>query len=272
MKQDEKPLISVLMGVYNCKSRDMLEQAVHSILQQTHSHLELIICDDGSTNDTPLWLAELAKQDDRIRLLRNETNQYLAGALNRCITAAKGDYLARQDDDDISHPERLAKQLAFLETHPEVDFVGSNCNLYTPERGVHGQWTRPIRPEKQDFLFNSPFIHGSLLFRRRCFAEIGGYPILQDIARYEDYMLFMQLYATGLQGANLEEPLYTFYFDEQQRKIPLSERRDEAVVRWHGFRLMGLLPKGFPYVLKPLVLAMIPAKLLHRLRRQTSTK
>ncbi len=269
MTEEKQPLISVLMGVYNCKSQAMLFQAVRSIQAQTYTNWELILCDDGSTNPTLQWLQQLAEQDTRIRLLQNQGNRGLAVTLNRCLAVAKGAYLARQDDDDYSDPERFAKQVAFLQAHPEIDFVGTNCALYTPEQGICGTWMRTAFPEKQDFLFNSPFIHGSVLFRRRCFEKVTGYPIMRKIARYEDYMLFMQLYAAGLHGANLQEPLYTFYFDTAIRRIPVKERWDEAVVRWKGFRQLHLLPVGFPYVCKPLLLATIPPRVLHRLRQKT---
>ena len=172
MTEEKKPLISVLMGVYNCKERSMLERSVRSIVEQTYPNWELILCDDGSTNAALLWMQNLAARDSRIRLLQNDRNLGLARTLNRCLSVAKGAYLARQDDDDISKPDRFEKQIAYLESHADVDFVGSNCDLYTPDGGVSGCWKRPERPRKQDFLFNSPFIHGSILFRRRCFEKV----------------------------------------------------------------------------------------------------
>lgn len=265
MTEEKKPLISVLMGVYNCEERSMLERSVRSIVEQTYPNWELILCDDGSTNASLTWMRSLTARDDRIRLLQNHQNLGLARTLNRCLSVAKGEYLARQDDDDYSDPERFAKQIAYLKKHKEVDFVGTNCTLYTPEQGVFGSWIRPEMPEKKDFLFNSPFIHGSMLFRRKCFEKVSGYPVMKKIARCEDYMLFMQMYAAGLQGANLQEPLYTYYFDQNRHHIPLKERMDEAVVRWRGFQLLQLLPKGLPYVGKPLVLAMLPEKLVNRM-------
>ena len=80
---------------------------------------------------------------------------------------------------------------------------------------------------------------------------------MEKIARYEDYMLFMQLYAAGLQGAN--------YFDSKTRRIPVRERLDEAIVRWRGFHMLNLMPKGLPYIGKPLMLAMLPPKLIHHM-------
>lgn len=265
MTEEKKTLISVLMGVYNCEERSMLERSVRSIVEQTYPNWELILCDDGSTNATLTWMRSLAARDDRIRLIQNHRNLGLARTLNRCLSVAKGAYLARQDDDDYSDPERFVKQIAYLENHKEVDFVGTNCALYTSEQGVFSGWTRPERPEKKDFLFNSPFIHGSVLFRRKCFEKVDGYPVMKKIARCEDYMLFMQMYAAGLQGANLQEVLYTYYFDPKRHHIPFKERIEEAVVRWNGFHLLRMLPKGLPYVGKPLVLALLPEKLVNKL-------
>lgn len=151
LTEEKKPLISVLMGVYNCKERSMLERSVRSIVEQTYPNWELILCDDGSANAALLWMQNLAARDSRIRLLQNDRNLGLARTLNRCLSVANGAYLARQDDDDISKPDRFEKQIAYLESHADVDFVGSNCDLYTPDGGVSGCWKRPERPRKQDF-------------------------------------------------------------------------------------------------------------------------
>ena len=109
----------------------MLERSVRSIVEQTYPNWELILCDDGSTNAALLWMQNLAARDSRIRLLQNDRNLGLARTLNRCLSVANGAYLARQDDDDISKPDRFEKQIAYLESHADVDFVGSNCDLET---------------------------------------------------------------------------------------------------------------------------------------------
>ena len=86
MTEEKKPLISVLMGVYNCKERSMLERSVCSIVEQTYPNWELILCDDGSTNAALLWMQNLAARDSRIRLLQNDRNLGLARTLNRCLS------------------------------------------------------------------------------------------------------------------------------------------------------------------------------------------
>lgn len=112
---DEKknPIISVLMGIYNEKNKNYVIQAIDSILQQSFTDFEFIICDDGSTNEFYAWLQDVCRKDSRIRLLRNDKNMGLSYTLNRCMKHARGKYYARMDADDISKENRLKKQLLF---------------------------------------------------------------------------------------------------------------------------------------------------------------
>ena len=97
--------VSVLMGIYNTRNKTMLEQALNSILNQTYKDFELIICDDGSTNNCLEWAKEICKGDNRVVFLQNKENKGLAYTLNKCLENAKGEYIARMDDDDISYWE-----------------------------------------------------------------------------------------------------------------------------------------------------------------------
>lgn len=261
----ETPLVSVIMGVYNAKE-SLLELAVNSILMQTYTNFEFIICDDASTNGTPEWLEEFARRDKRIRLFRNEQNIRLASTLNRCISEARGTFLARQDDDDISDPTRLEKQVKFLLTHPDIDFVGSNCSLYNTHEGVFGQRVMTEFPMEKDFLFNSPFIHGSLMFRNTCLNEEYCYRKCKWTNRTEDYDLFMHLYSEGKRAANIQENLYCYHYGRKQRHISMRYRLDETVLRYQGFRKMGLLPRGLPYVVKPIILGFLPDSFVSSMR------
>jgi len=117
------PLISVIMGVHNSET-DMLLSAVGSVLSQSVSDIELIICDDGSENGIGKTLDSI--KDSRVKLISFEENKGLAAALNACIDVASGKYIARQDDDDISLPGRFEKQTEYLENHSDIDFIGTN--------------------------------------------------------------------------------------------------------------------------------------------------
>ena len=116
--------ITIIMSTYNCAAT--LPKALDSLLEQTYPHWELVACDDGSTDGSYAILQDYAtRYPDKIRLLRNEENRGLPYSLNRCLAEAKTEYIARMDGDDISLPDRLAKQIAYLQAHPEVDMVGT---------------------------------------------------------------------------------------------------------------------------------------------------
>jgi len=116
-----KPTVSVLMPVFN--GEQFLRPAMNSILNQTFTDFEFIIVDDGSTDHSREILNSYT--DSRVRLICNESNIGLTDSLNRGLEAASGNYIARMDQDDISLPERLAKQVAFMDSHPEVGVCGT---------------------------------------------------------------------------------------------------------------------------------------------------
>ena len=127
------PTISVVMGIYNCAKT--LEVAVDCIINQTYTDWELIMCDDCSTDDTYTVAESLAKKDSRIILLKNEKNLTLAPTLNKCIAHAKGKYIARMDGDDLCALNRFEKEIAVLDSRPEIALVSCNMDLFD-ENGV----------------------------------------------------------------------------------------------------------------------------------------
>ncbi|MBP1566288.1 MAG: glycosyltransferase [Oscillospiraceae bacterium] len=260
-----EPYLSVIMGVYNCPSEKMLLRAVDSIVNQTYKNLEFIICDDGSTNDTVKWLHKKAVTDSRIKIIENKKNQGLAHALNKCLEVATGDFIARQDVDDYSTLTRFQIQIDFLKNNKDIAFVGSGCLLYD-QNCVYGERHVPEYPKKTDFLFNSPFVHGTVIFRREVFEKCGNYKAVGKCLKYEDYEFFMRVYSEGFKGANINQLLYTFYSEEKKNMVSRQMRFDEFKVRREGFKKLGLMPRGIPYVLKPLVLIAVPNKLLFNLK------
>lgn len=258
------PLISVIMGVYN-SNEDMLKKAVASVLSQTVSDFELIICDDGSGDKTKKLLKEVADTDSRIKVVTLHENRGLAQALNACLDAAGGEFIARQDDDDYSDSTRFEKQIKYLENNPDVDFIGTDCNLFDATGKIYGERIMPQKIDKTSFLYNSPFIHGSMMFRKEVFSD-NRYRSVGKLRRCEDYDLFMTLTAKGYRSANMSEKLYSFYFEPKARKISFRARKDEFNVRMEGFKKLGLMPKGFFYALKPLVLGLIPHSIFIKLK------
>lgn len=261
------PKISVIMGAYNIASLgDIFQKSVDSVLGQSESDLEFIICDDGSTDDTWFILTALSEQDERVHLIKNSENQGLAAALNNCLEVAKGEYIARQDADDISLPERFARQIEFLEKQPEIDFVGSDVTLWD-ETGAWGARCFPEYPQPIDFLFTQPFVHGALMFRKCALEQVVGYRVAKETRRAEDYDMLMRMYAAGIRGANLPQKLYAFLENKDaQKRRKYRYRIDEAVVRWKGFCKLKLMPRALPYVIKPFVVGLIPRNVVKKLK------
>lgn len=258
MKDNVK--VSVIMGVYNGEAT--LNEAIQSIVNQTLKNWELIICNDCSTDSTEKLIKEWMKREPRILYLENSENMRLAASLNRCIKAASGSYIARMDDDDISYPFRLQMEADFLDSHQEYSFVSGQIDGFDGKHLIKNYWHRKEKPQKEDFLSGSQFVHPAVMFRRKCLEEMHGYRTGRSTRRMEDYDLFMRLYAAGHKGYNIQKALMRYRIDTGKDKY--RYRIDEARVRWNGFRELGLMPRGLPYVFRPLLVGLIPKKLLMR--------
>lgn len=262
---ENMPETSIIAGAYNAASCFSFERSVNSILSQTYSDFEFIICDDGSDDNTWELLEAYAKKDPRIRLIRNERNLGLAASLNRCIELSSGEFIARHDCDDYCAPERLEKQIAYLKAHKDTDILGCNAYLFD-ENGVWGKEVFPSSVENKDFLFRSPYKHGSVVFRKEALLKAGGYCVSKETYRTEDYELFMRM-QKFCKGSNLDEFLYFFCEDNNAKKRRKYRYRiDEAKIRFNGFKELGLMPKALPYVIKPLIVGLLPMPLLDRMK------
>ncbi|MBM7070230.1 glycosyltransferase family A protein [Actibacterium sp. 188UL27-1] len=160
------PQISVLLPVHN--GVPYIEEALRSVMGQTFTDIEIVVIDDGSTDDTPQVLARLAAEDPRIRVIRPDTNLRLPGALNLGLDHVRGAYVARMDADDICEPDRLARQHAYLEANPEITLIGCSVTRIrgdgTPfQVSVRGQDPFAARWMTR---FVMPFRHPTFLFRR----------------------------------------------------------------------------------------------------------
>ena len=255
------PRVSVITGAYNLADCYSFEKSIKSILEQTYVDLEFIICEDGSSDNTYELLLRFAEKDKRIKLLRNESNLGLAASLNKCIKVAEGEYIARHDCDDISALDRIEKQIDYLDANPEVSILGTFAYLFD-ESGVWGKMKFPEKITKNDFLFCSPHQHGSVVFRKEALLKAGGYRVAKETRRTEDYDLFMSMH-TFAKSENLPE--YLYYFCEDKKTLKRRKYRyriDEAKVRYKGFKKLGLMPKGIFYVIKPLIVGLIPSCVL----------
>lgn len=259
----DSPKISVIMPVYNMADDPLLDQAVNSILHQTFQDWELILCDDGSTDDTLHHLYRFAVADQRIHILKNPVNRGAGYARNACLRTAAGMYIALMDADDFSDSKRLEKQADFLESHPEYAFVG--CNVWLRDRqGVWGRRRMEERPDSESFLDTLPFVHPSVMIRAEAVHALGGYSQMRIARRAEDYEFFMRLYAAGYRGYNMQQELLGYLEEpDSYRRRKYKSRIAECAVRLQGFRRLGILKGHSRYVLKPLAVGLLPARLLY---------
>lgn len=188
------PRVSVILPTYNGSST--LADAVRSILEQDWRDLELIVVDDASTQDIPGALAAFAG-DVRLVILRNTANSGLAASLNNAIAAARGEFIARMDDDDFSLPMRISEQVALLEARPEVDVVGTGVEFYDSDLNYLCEHLFPTEHEEMiRFLrCGNPLAHPTVMFRRSFIERAGGYDA--SLRRMEDLELWGRMAASS---------------------------------------------------------------------------
>ncbi|BCS55514.1 glycosyltransferase [Geobacter sp. SVR] len=212
------PLVSILMPVRN--EARYLQAALSSLFRQTLPQWELIAIDDGSTDATPEILAEAASADPRVRVLRLPGNG-LVTALNAGLEVCRATLVARMDGDDICHPQRLARQIAFLDAHPDVGLVACGFRHFprsTLKQGMIGYetWQNGLADHDlimRDRFVESPFVHPSVMIRRSLLVQAGGY---RASGWAEDYDLWLRLAEMGTRFARLHLPLF-FWRDHPER-------------------------------------------------------
>jgi len=264
------PKISVIMGIYNCAST--LPEAIDCILQQTFPDWELILCDDGSADDTAEIAARYAAaHPDRIRLIRNETNLGLNRTLNRCLEVARGEYIARMDGDDRCAAHRFALEVEVLESEPDISIVSTDM-VFFDESGQWGLIRYPQYPQNQDFVHGTPFCHAPCMVRREAYTAVGGYSVGKRLLRVEDYHLWLKMYRAGFKGKNIHQPLYQMRDDRNaysRRKF--RYRINEAYIRALAVKELKLPVFNYLYVLRPVLVGLLPKFLydfLHKRRLQ----
>ena len=235
MSPEPEPVtVSVVMTLYN-KGPYVLE-AVRSILNGTYADLEVVVVDDASTDEGPRLVQSLT--DPRVRFLPSAVNTGRAAAANRGFLAARGTYIAILDADDVSHPERLAKQVAFLETHPEVGVVGSAAQQIG-QGSVLSRWPEEDEECRAKLLFGDPVLYGTSMFRRALVTEHGAR--CDEAWRFPamDYLFLLGL-SRYTRYANLQEPLLLYRIGEQNMRHGRDPAQDRARTYGPVFNYFGL--------------------------------
>lgn len=224
----KNPVVTVLMPVYN--SERFLGQAIESILNQTFYDFEFLIIDDGSTDNSNKIIKHYASKDPRIKLLENTTNSGIVKSLNTGLQVARGEFIARMDSDDISFPNRLARQLNYLQVHSNIGVLGCAARIID-EDGIPHQTIRfPTDPGviNWSLCFMDPIIHPSVMMRKDIIIKHDGYS--SDLLHSEDFELWQRLcWNTDL--SNLREILfYLRRYDTNITKIHLNIQRKNAII------------------------------------------
>ncbi len=257
-------LVSVLMSVYNGAST--LEKAVASILAQTYRDLELILCDDASTDGTWRIMQRIAASDARVTIFQNETNLGLGASLNRCLSRAQGEYIARQDADDLSDPDRIERTMDFL-LSSGAPYAACGVRVFD-DSGVWSTRQFPQKITKHIIAQKNPFFHPTMIFRRAVIESVNGYRAAPETRRTEDYDLVMRLAAAGEIGENLQAILYSVYEpQEAYLRHNAKSRLYEVRVRARGLRAMGSPASDYIYLVKPLIMACVPRGMMRSVKR-----
>ena len=248
--------LSVVMPVHNAMPH--VDDAVRSILEQTHDDFEFVIFDDGSTDGSTERLRDWAERDHRIKLTESKTNLGPVGSSKAVVELASGELIARMDADDVSHPRRFERQLQVLADRPEVGLVACVCDVI----GVDGEVVRGPdvwRLGRRSWF--APFAHGSAMFRREVFEAVGGYR--EASAFWEDQDLFVRMLAfSGSKVVTLPETLYRVRYSRVSTRVASDHRRVERAVDlmyrsvdrlMEGRRYDDLLTMGVPKSLDPRV-------------------
>lgn len=254
------PRVSVICSVYN--GIEHTAKAVPSILNQTLKDFEFLIVDDGSTDGTTEFLADLAERDSRVRVFRQE-RVGLARAVNHALQFARAPYVARQDFDDVSYPDRLERQVAFLDSHPDVGMVGTWYVLDDANRGERyvRRWPTEDAQLRRFMSKGIPFAHTLVTLRTPALRSVGG---IAEVKNITDLRTWINIAQAGWKLANIPEVLGEHYvyaesywhrnFSYKQRQKELASVQMSAVWRLHlgwwrvvfplGRLAYGSLPDG----------------------------
>ncbi len=222
--KNSHPTISVLLPVYN--GEDYIQASIESILTQTYTRFELLILDDCST-DSSLSQIRLFS-DPRIRVIQNNKRMGLAMTLNKGIREAGGIYIARQDQDDISYPKRLEKQMGFFKINPAcgllgawAEIIGQDIQKRTFHR--HSESTQALH---FDLLFDNPFVHSSVIIPTKTIKEVGGYSEDEQRQPPEDYELWSRI-ARKYEINNMNDVLILY----RKQKNSMSHTHSKALLK-----------------------------------------
>ena len=222
---DKNPMVSVIIPCYNAER--FVRESIVSIINQSYKNLEILVCDDCSTDSTLSIIEGLANIDKRIVVIKHEENKKIVRTLNELVGKCKGKYIARMDADDISLPNRLERQVDFLENHSEISGCGCISRYINESGTVIGVSTPPISYKEAAFAakYYSPLTHPTVVFRREVLLNN---PYDPEFVHAEDYELWCRLiFFRKLKICNLGEILFKYRLSDTQISNVYSKEQAE---------------------------------------------
>lgn len=240
-------LISVILPVYNGAS--YLSESINSILNQTYNNFELIIINDGSIDNSEAIINSFS--DSRIVYIKN-TNQGLAASLNQGIKLAKGKYIARQDQDDISLPLRFEKQVDFFNKNPDVVLLGTRAIIFTNDNQLYGKHNHSTITSQLhfDLMFDNPFVHSSIMFLKNVTEYVGLYN--EDKSLFEDYEFWSRIANYG-KICNLKDELVKYRHHDLGMSKANDFKKNNSLLIQNQKNISALLKNEFTNVTYDLI-------------------
>jgi glycosyltransferase involved in cell wall biosynthesis len=264
-KEDNTIIDKVSVIIATLNGDEGLIMAIDSVLNQTYPNIEIIVCNDASKSVKTIELLNSYLNDDKIRLLSNETNMGAAYSRNKCILESSSELIVLMDDDDYSPSHRVETLVRAIKEYPDVGFVGSFATIKGDD--YVGILSPPLNPSIIDVFKSRAFVHASILIRKSAFEKVGNYSTTKETNRLEDYDLFCKLYEKGIKGVNIPEDLYLI--NESNSWISrrnFNSRFREFRLRLYWFNRFKLSYLMFPIVIKPLLIAIFPKRVYVFLR------
>ncbi len=238
-------MVSVLLPIYN--SETYLDSCLQSLSRQTFKRFEIIVVNDGSTDNTPRLLIQAAQRDGRIRVL-DLARVGLISALNLGLRACRADLVARMDADDICRLDRLEKQVAAMQADPKLCLVSSQTVSFPGKKVEEGfrlyeTWLNGLHSQaeiEKNIFVESPFAHPSVMFNKNAVMAVGGY---RDRGWPEDYDLWLRLHAQGARFAKLPHNLLAWRMHECRYSFTHPRYSQEAFMQIKREFLIPRLPK-----------------------------
>lgn len=242
-----KPFVSIVIPVHN--GEKYIKEALDSCINQSYNNIEIIVVDDKSTDNT-LDILKKYESNDKVKILAVEKQNGLGNVINIGIRASKGKYIARMDADDIMYPDRITKQVEYLEAHPSCVAVGGQIDIVDADSNItgHREYAQLDKDLKKNRFLFQPFAHPAVTLRKSTLEEIGLYP--EGMWKVEDVKLFLTLSTKG-EFANLPDTVlkYRMTFQTESQSKMVDHFRKTSEVRNWAIKELGIRPTFREYVI-----------------------